>query len=127
MTGKGTDVGMTEKDGAKLPKQVSLERFRQKIGEHGVSRAVLQLDHVAAQPVSDPEVAYVNVPGLLTGGCAPVAFKANGTLVVLCKLARLDRIALFFHERHDPNRIRQIVACTDQLGFGGAFSVQFLF
>ena len=104
---------MAEKYGAKLAKQVPLERFREKIREHGVSRAVFQLDSVTSQPVGNPEMTDINVAGLLPGGCAPVAFEADGALIVLCKLARLNRIALFPHERHNPNRIRQIIACTD--------------
>ena len=77
--------------------------------------------------VFQPEIANVNVSGFGASRGSAVLFQFDGTFIVLFQDVRADLVTLCFHEHLHPDCVGEVITGADELGFGGASSVKFLF
>jgi hypothetical protein len=87
---------------------------------------MLDRDGLALRVIRNKKITNVNVAGPLPAGGLAITFHLDGALVILVKSSFCNGVALGFHKHFDKEGVREVVACADELGFGGTFGIDAL-
>ena len=60
-------MGLSKKNGTEFSEEGSLQWFGEKVGKHGFSVTMCELEAVGFKTIRDPKMADVNVSGTGTG------------------------------------------------------------